>query len=284
MEAKLWFILLCSVVALLLYVIGFWRRKAGEAAFAAAQLAENDEQRDGYCRLAVLAGNRNACRMFCLARSDFFEDRQPLKLFKSHGVKTVFYGHYYPSRYKELLNDKQRSFCQSLYEFKEGEAPSVEFFKTCLSALQLNDLSCHIMFIPCSTETKYFQRFRYLHEYIVTSRPELTSGLHDVDVFEERKSLHNAKGSENRVLDRNYRITGNLEGKQVVIVDDVLTTGQSMADYKEEIERCGGKVVAAVFYGKTVTMPPLFLIKVHVWGSYIANLIGELTKPSDKRG
>lgn len=284
MEAKLWFILLCSVVALLLYVIGFWRRKAGEAAFAAAQLAENDEQRDGYCRLAVLAGNRNACRMFCLARSDFFEDRQPLKLFKSHGVKTVFYGHYYPSRYKELLNDKQRSFCQSLYEFKEGEAPGVEFFKTCLSALQLNDLSCHIMFIPCNTETKYFRRFRYLHEYIVTSRPELTSGLHDVDVFEERKSLHNAKGSENRVLDRNYRITGNLEGKQVVIVDDVLTTGQSMADYKEKIERCGGKVVAAVFYGKTVTMPPLFLIKIHVWGSYIANQIGELAKPSDKRG
>lgn len=284
MEAKLWFILLCSVVALLLYVIGFWRRKAGEAAFAAAQLAENDEQRDGYCRLAVLAGNRNACRMFCLARPDFFEDQQPLKLLKSHGVKTVFYGHYYPSRYKELLNDKQRSFCQSLYEFKEGEAPGVEFFKTCLSALQLNDLSYHIMFIPCSTETKYFRRFRHLHEYIVTSRPELTSGLHDVDVFEERKSLHNAKGSENRVLERNYRITGNLEGKRVVIVDDVLTTGQSMADYKEEIERCGGKVVAAVFYGKAVTMPPLFLIKVHVWGSYIANLIGELAKSSDKKG
>ena len=71
MEAKLWFILLCSVVALLLYIIGFWRRKAGEAAFAAAQLAENDEQRDSYCRLGVLAGNRNACCMFCLSRLTF---------------------------------------------------------------------------------------------------------------------------------------------------------------------------------------------------------------------
>ena len=43
-------------------------------------------------------------------------------------------------------------------------------------------------------------------------------------------------------------------------MDDVLTTGQSVADYKEEIERCGGKVVAAIFYGKTVTVPPLFLV------------------------
>lgn len=79
---------------------------------------------------------------------------------------------------------------------------------------------------------------------------DLSSGLYDVDVFESRDSLHEAKGGENRILERNYRITGNIEGKQIIIVDDVLTSGQSMADYKEEIERCGGKVVAAIFYGK----------------------------------
>lgn len=84
MEAKLWFILLCSVVALLLYVIGFWRRKAGEAAFAAARAAATAEDRDRYCRLAVMAGHREACKMFCLARSDFFEDHRPLEPFKSH--------------------------------------------------------------------------------------------------------------------------------------------------------------------------------------------------------
>lgn len=71
---------------------------------------------------------------------------------------------------------------------------------------------------------------------------------------------------------------GNIEGKQIIIVDDVLTSGQSMADYKEEIERCGGKVVAAIFYGKTVTRPPLLLIKAHVWGGCIVNKIKELTK------
>jgi len=54
----------------------------------------------------------------------------------------------------------------------------------------------------------------------------LTSGLYDVDVFEPRESLHEAKGYENRILERNYRITGDIKGKDVIIVDDVLTTGQ----------------------------------------------------------
>jgi len=74
------------------------------------------------------------------------------------------------------------------------------------------------------------------------------------------------------------RRPASLAGRHLLLVDDVLTSGQSMADYKEEIERCGGKVVAAIFYGKTVTRPPLLLIKAHVWGGCIVNKIKELTK------
>ena len=147
-----------------------------------------------------------------------------------------------------------------------------------MSLLNLDDAPYHILFMPCSDEFKYARRFKRLDWYITTHRPDLSSGLYDVDVFESRDSLHEAKGGENRILERNYRITGNIEGKQIIIVDDVLTSGQSMADYKEEIERCGGKVVAPIFYGKTVTRPPLLLIKAHVWGGCIVNKIKELTK------
>ena len=88
----------------------------------------------------------------------------------------------------------------------------------------------------------------------------------------ERESLHECKGSE-RILERNYNITGDIKGKRIIIVDDVFTSGQSLTDYKEEIERCGGEVVAAIFYGKTVTGPPLFLIKAHGWGGHIVRVI-----------
>lgn len=277
-EANILRLILLCFAGGLLFAIGFWRRKAAEAAFAAARTAASDEQRDRFCRMAVLAGHRDACRMFCFARSDFFQERQPLKPFKSRGIRMTFYGHYYPSRYKDLLDDEQRAFCRSIYQFKQGEIHGIEFFKACMAALQTEGTPYHIMFMPCSNYIKYEQRFKRLDWYITTHRPNLTSGLYDVDVFEPRESLHEAKGGDNRILERNYRITGNIKGKEIIIIDDVLTTGQSVGDYKEEIERCGGKVVAAIFIGKTVTMSPLFLIKAHVWGGYIVNGIKGVAK------
>ena len=269
MSARLVFLILLCVIGVLWCIIGYWRRKAGEAAFAAARMTANDEERDRYCRLAVLAGHRDACRMFCFSRPDLFEDHPPLKPFKSRGMRMAFYGHYYPSRYHDLLCEEQRAFCRSIYQFKQGEIHGIEFFKACMTVLQADGKPYHIMFMPCSDEFKYARRFKRLDWYIGTHRPELTSGLYDVDVFEPRESLHEAKGGDNRILERNYRITGNIKGKEIIIIDDVLTTGQSVADYKEEIERCGGKVVAAIFYGKTIAVPPLFLIKAAVWSKYL---------------
>lgn len=43
---------------------------------------------------------------------------------------------------------------------------------------------------------KFRQRFKRLDWYIGKHRPKLTSGLYDVDVFEERESLHEAKGEK----------------------------------------------------------------------------------------
>lgn len=272
MEPRLLFLILVGIAIGLSCLAGYWRKKAGEAAFAAALLADKAEDRDRHCRLAVMAGHRDACRMFCFAHPDFYEDRHPLKPFRFRGISVTFYGHYYPSRYKRLLDEEQRGFCRTLYAFKEGENHGIDFFKACMAALPVDTTSCHIMFMPCSNWIKYGQRFKRLDWYITTNRNELTSGLYDVDVHSERESLHECKGSE-RILERNYNITGDIKGKRIIIVDDVFTSGQSLTDYKEEIERCGGEVVAAIFYGKTVTVPPLFLIKAHVWGGHIIRAI-----------
>lgn len=272
MEPRLLFLILVGIAIGLSCLAGYWRKKAGEAAFAAALLADKAEDRDRHCRLAVMAGHRDACRMFCFAHPDFYEDRYPLKPFRFRGISVTFYGHYYPSRYKRLLDEEQRGFCRTLYAFKEGENHGIDFFKACMAALPVDTASCHVMFMPCSNWIKYGQRFKRLDWYITTHRKELTSGLYDVDVHSERESLHECKGSE-RILERNYNITGDIKGKRIIIVDDVFTSGQSLTDYKEEIERCGGEVVAAIFYGKTVTVPPLFLIKAHVWGGHIVRAI-----------
>lgn len=271
-------ILVC-IIAVLLSRLFYWRREAGKAAFLSALSAVSTERRDYYCRLAVMAGNRDACKMFWFSNLSFFEDSQPLKPFKLHGIPVVYYGHYFPFRYNALISRKQRHFCQSLYDFKSGDAHGIDFFKECLSALKLDNEKFHIMFMPCSNDIKYLQRFKRLNWYICANRHDLTSGLHDIDIYEPRDSLHSAKGRDKRILKKNYCITRDIKDKRVIIVDDVLTTGQSVMDYKAEIERMGGKVVGAVFYGKTVSKPNLLFVKFYVWGSYISRKISRILEP-----
>lgn len=121
MNERLVFLILLCIIGVLWWIIVYWRRKAGEAAFAAARMAGNDEERDHYCRLAVRAGHRDACRMFCFSHPDLFEDHPPLKPFKSRGMSMAFYGHYYPSRYKVFLNDEQRGISVSFHLFAQNQ-------------------------------------------------------------------------------------------------------------------------------------------------------------------
>lgn len=246
MSERLVLLVLLGIVVGMLHVIAFWRRKAGEAAYAAARSASREDERDRYCRMAVMAGHRDACRMFCCMYPDRFDDRHPLKPFKFRGIRIAFYDYYYPSRYNDFLNEAQRTFCRSIYGFKQGEIHGIEFFKACMTAIQADGKPYHIMFMPCSNWIKYEQRFKRLNWYMGKHRPDLTSGLYDTVICDARESLHEADGADSRVLERNYEITGDIKGKEIIIIDDVLTTGQSVSDYKEEIERHGGKVVAAI--------------------------------------
>ena len=147
MEPRLLFLILVGIAIGLSCLAGYWRKKAGEAAFAAALLADKAEDRDRHCRLAVMAEHRDACRMFCFAHPDFYEDRHPLKPFRFRGISVTFYGHYYPSRYKRLLDEEQRGFCRTLYAFKEGENHGIDFFKACMAALPVDDADKFQMFL-----------------------------------------------------------------------------------------------------------------------------------------
>ena len=174
-------------------------------------MAGSDVERDRYCRLAMMAGH---CRMFCFSHPDLFENHLQLKPFKSHGILMAFYGYYYPSLYDELIDDQQRVFCRSLYRFKDSKRHGIEFFEACMAALQADGKPYHIMFMPCSHRIKYCRRFKRPDGYIRKHRPELTSGLCNVDVCKPRENQHAAKGSDNRILERIYHITGNIGEKR----------------------------------------------------------------------
>lgn len=268
MDGNLAIAIIWLVILGLIQLSSFWRENAGEAALAATKASTTDENKRKYCRLAVLAGNKEACKIYQYTHINIFENHQPLKPFRKSGLKMVFYGFYYPPRYSDYLSEEQRQFSQSLYRFKDGTDHGIEFFKKCRDVLDL-DGEYTIMFMPCSSEYKYYSRFKRLSWYIYTHCPNMTSGLKFLNIDEERESLHSIKGTKRGVLHKNYTIEENLDGKNIIIVDDVLTTGASALDYKAAIETKGGKVVAAMFFGKTVTKPYPLAVKLRVWTMYI---------------
>lgn len=50
MNERLVFVILLGVISVLWYIVGYWRRKAGETAFLAAQKTEKEDERDRLCR------------------------------------------------------------------------------------------------------------------------------------------------------------------------------------------------------------------------------------------
>ena len=74
-------------MGVLWYIIGCWRRKAGETAFAAARMADKAEERDHYCRLAVMAGHRDPA--VCSASHDSTCFGGNTSQTESKGIKTA---------------------------------------------------------------------------------------------------------------------------------------------------------------------------------------------------
>lgn len=114
------------------------------------------------------------------------------------------------------------------------------------------------MFMPCSTQRKYWKRFKTMADYVHDEYPELVCGISYVRYTGDRESLHLQKDRENAALEKNYFFKEDLSGKDVLVVDDILTTGKSLQDFKEEVEANGGKVVGAIFAAETFKMPNAF--------------------------
>jgi hypothetical protein len=112
----------------LLHIIAYWWRKTREVVFTTAWMADAGYVCDRYYHMAVMAGHRDACRIFYFLHPNLFGNYPLLKLFNSFSIRLAFYGHYCPLRYEVWLNDKT-GILRSLFWFKDSEIHGIEFFK-----------------------------------------------------------------------------------------------------------------------------------------------------------
>ena len=72
-------------------------------------------------------------------------------------------------------------------------------------------------------------------DYVHDEYPELVCGISYVRYTGDRESLHLQKDRGNATLEKNYFFKEDLAGKEVLVVDDILTTGYSLQDFRKEV-------------------------------------------------
>ena len=246
-----------SLIFLILVLVRYFGRKLGEAYCAAAQYVPTLELRREFSRKAVLAGKKEARKIFPITVARFAAAHQPLKVFKRKKIPCVFTDYYFPSRCNPYLSEEQKQFCQSVLDFKDGKYDGIRFLVAGIEKLKPKPGTI-VMFMPCSTQRKYWKRFKTMADYLHDEYPELVCGISYVRYTGDRESLHLQKGRENVELEKNYFFKEDLTGKEVIVVDDILTTGKSLQDFRKEVEADGGKVVGAIFAAETFKMPGAF--------------------------
>lgn len=143
--------LVILLLLILILVTRYGRRKLGEAYCAAAKYAPTLELRRDFSRKAVLAGNKEARKIFPITVAQFAADHQPLKVFKNRKIPCVFTDYYFPSRYNSYLSEEQRLFCQSVLDFKDGKHDGIRFLVAGIEKLKPKPGTV-VMFMPCSTQ------------------------------------------------------------------------------------------------------------------------------------
>ena len=108
--------------------------------------------------------------------------------------------------------------------------------------------------MPCSSEQDYFNRFATLARSL-SQRYHYNTAIDAIQYTETRKSKHRSQNRDAIESASNIVISPKIIGKQVIIIDDVITTGNSLHQFAKELRTHGVTIKAAVFLAQTAKYP-----------------------------
>jgi uracil phosphoribosyltransferase len=235
-----------------------WREKAAAASFMLAQRARTKDERAWGYRNALLAHHEKAERFYFYAALDKFIPEKPLTVFYrticDKQVPCVFVDYYIPAKEQVYTSPEQQNFCRHLYAFKDGRDTCLAMMVTAIAKLEL-PMTTTIIFMPCSTAEKYKTRFTAL-AMSLNARGYNTL-LYSMTYLSDRQSKHLVKDRSAITVGENVVPNADIVGRKVIIIDDVMTTGESVRQHAESLRRYGVEVVGVVCLGLTVRYPGL---------------------------
>lgn len=178
-------------------------------------------------------------------------------------MRQNYFFEYVPNAYLNLCVDKAKQMANNrfVYDFKAGDKEAVKICAEWLVRYLTKQYSSIledfvVVFAPCSTQWKYTKRFGYLAA-ILNAAGIKTANEH-VHIFGERKPTHN--GGSHVVNEDIYHVSVDGEyfkGKQVILFDDLLTSGKTIEDFRRKLEAAGAYVEREIFLARTIHHDPI---------------------------
>ena len=161
---------------------------------------------------------------------------------------------YFPRRYQHRASFEQQELCRMILGFKDGRniytCWAVREVSKALALANLQDVV--VVCIPASTHYAHVRRWKRFSR-LLCKHAGAIDGFDRVQVCCSRKRAH-VTGEYDLANDIRHYVHVDIEyfqGKKVLVVDDIYTTGQSSSAFIGAMEAAGASVVGAVFLAKT---------------------------------
>lgn len=161
---------------------------------------------------------------------------------------------YIPRRFQRRASYEQQDMCRKILAFKDGRNVysrwAARQFAQVLSAIDLNDV--YVVCIPASTHYSHLRRWkRFSQDFCQLTGAN--NAFDHVNVSGSRKRAHITGEYELCTNIKHYVHIDNdfFNGKKVLVIDDIYTTGQSSRAFIGAMRAAGADVVLAMFLAKT---------------------------------
>ena len=167
----------------------------------------------------------------------------------ARGVPHWFFYYYYPTRFSDISMDSQ-SARRLIYNFKDGLAHNtvkdlvVSKMRSTFSSSDISQMT--FVCIPASTRAVHESRYKSFAAD-VTQALGMTNAYDYITITKEKTPSH-LGGSDAAEYSFNRSF---FRGKIVVLFDDVVTSGGSVASMKATMESLGATVICALSIGQT---------------------------------
>ena len=243
MEEAIAIIIAIIVILISNWRISKWKKEAATAYFIIGQKAISSEEREWAYRKAFKYGHTKAKLFYIYAAANTFSGRKPLTPFTITSDKgeipiiAIFYDYYIRSKHLPYASNIQQEITQRVLELKDGLNPSSDLYSEALKILEahFNENWKHqqgptIIFMPCSSEQAYYNRFSALARSL-SKRYNYNTDIDAIQYTNSRSSKHRSHNRDAIESSSNIVISPKIIGKEVIIIDDVITTGTSLQQF-----------------------------------------------------